>query len=430
MKLSNDQKAACNLIYRWWLDTDEKVFVLEGQAGTGKTFIAKRITELLPGCDALFTAPTNEALKQLELAVGEEVELKTTYSALGFRFDTKKEIPTLIQENLPQTIFDYNLIIVDEGSYVGLELYEALLDLKIKILFLGHRSQLPPVGEEDKKAKVFGINSSKIFCSEHKMYNLSDCRRQDGELLKFCQIVEKAITDSNITIPKTYNKNKSVFSTQMEKELSNIFAGKTKILSWTNKVADNLNVKIRRAIYKQDNPNRFLKGDKILLTTKPTNYCGNLDNKNIQVNFKLLQKEAKLLSISSKYTVLKCAECYCMQIPCYKLMVSDSEEQILFLYVAKYETDLKDYWDSQLKISFKIKSKKGKQKHFEKVHFILSLFAHVKYDYALTIHRSQGMSIENVIFLASTLEGCVNLDLRKKLYYVAVSRSRNTLTIY
>ena len=37
--LTSDQENAKNLIAEWFFNTDDKVFVLSGYAGTGKTFL-------------------------------------------------------------------------------------------------------------------------------------------------------------------------------------------------------------------------------------------------------------------------------------------------------------------------------------------------------------------------------------------------------
>ena len=67
-ELTSDQRNAEKLIREWYLNTDDQVFVLSGYAGTGKTFLLKRVVEglgLEAGREAVFVAPTGKAASVL-----------------------------------------------------------------------------------------------------------------------------------------------------------------------------------------------------------------------------------------------------------------------------------------------------------------------------------------------------------------------------
>ena len=88
--LNPDQLRAKEFFKNWW-DSDKRFAILEGCAGTGKTTIVKDLVSELRDCDPLFTAPTNEACRQLELVLPTSSLIRTIYSALGFHFDTGEE---------------------------------------------------------------------------------------------------------------------------------------------------------------------------------------------------------------------------------------------------------------------------------------------------------------------------------------------------
>ena len=55
--LTADQQKAEQLIREWFLNTSDQVFVLSGYAGTGKTYLLKRVVEglgLQAGKEAVF----------------------------------------------------------------------------------------------------------------------------------------------------------------------------------------------------------------------------------------------------------------------------------------------------------------------------------------------------------------------------------------
>ena len=59
----------------------------------------------------------------------------------------------------------------------------------------------------------------------------------------------------------------------------------------------------------------------------------------------------------------------------------------------------------------------------------MSCFAKVKHSYAITTHRSQGMTIDKVFVSWRDIKKCNNASLRHKLLYVAASRAKSELTI-
>ena len=67
--LTRDQENAKNLIIEWFFNTDDRVFVLSGYAGTGKTFlidyIVREVLHLRAGEDAMFISPTGKAAANL-----------------------------------------------------------------------------------------------------------------------------------------------------------------------------------------------------------------------------------------------------------------------------------------------------------------------------------------------------------------------------
>ncbi len=122
----------------------EKVSILTGGPGTGKTTTVRAIIQLLKAKHKTFklAAPTGRAAKRLSEATGEQAQ--TLHRLLEFKpFEHKK---FLRDRDNP---LDADLIIVDETSMIDLLLMNALLkavDLTSHVLFVGDPDQLPSVG--------------------------------------------------------------------------------------------------------------------------------------------------------------------------------------------------------------------------------------------------------------------------------------------
>lgn len=153
-ELTSDQRNAEKLIREWYLNTDDQVFVLSGYAGTGKTFLLKRVVEglgLEAGREAVFVAPTGKAASVL---VKNGTPASTIHSLIYVRdeedFDVnedgevvqKSRLSFIKKEKIGENI---RLIVVDESSMVDNLILRDLLSYGVKCLFSGDNAQLPPV---------------------------------------------------------------------------------------------------------------------------------------------------------------------------------------------------------------------------------------------------------------------------------------------
>lgn len=153
--LTTDQENAKNLIVEWFLHTDDKVFVLSGYAGTGKTFlidyIVRQELRLKAGEEAVFVSPTGKAAANL---VKNGTVAGTVHSLIYMRdgddFDVDENGEIIERKELtfirrPSIMESIRLIIVDEASMINETVLTDLLSFGIKCLFCGDGAQLPPV---------------------------------------------------------------------------------------------------------------------------------------------------------------------------------------------------------------------------------------------------------------------------------------------
>lgn len=175
--LSGDQSACLDELQTFLADREQRIFLLKGYAGTGKTFLAKGITEFLSAQGRAFrlAAPTGRAAKIISEKTGREA--RTAHSQI-YNFGDLREYAAGDDEIGSETFKFYagiasnqdqanTVYIVDEASllsdayseseffrsgtgyllhdlisYVGFDHGET----DRKIIFVGDPAQLPPVG--------------------------------------------------------------------------------------------------------------------------------------------------------------------------------------------------------------------------------------------------------------------------------------------
>lgn len=162
LTLSDEQGRAVTAVEAWY-KSSAQVFELSGAAGTGKTTLAKHIVGALDLTEAevLYCAFTGKA--SLVLAQKGCIPSSTVHGAIYkahqdeqsgrwyFRLDKY-----FLKES------GVKLVVLDEAPMLGAAIAEDLVSCGIKILALGDKHQLPPVGDEP----YFGVREPDFLLTE------------------------------------------------------------------------------------------------------------------------------------------------------------------------------------------------------------------------------------------------------------------------
>ena len=177
--LNKDQEFAIEHLVK------ERVGVLTGGPGTGKSTITKALVDALRANRVPFflLSPTGKATRRLEECTG--FKAQTIHKFLGVKHSLEEvKVPDIPKDSV---------LIIDESSMVDIimlsKLIEVALKNPIRIVFVGDKDQLPSV----QAGNVLG---DLIASGVIPTYTLADIMRQskDSNIIKYCDMINKGIS--------------------------------------------------------------------------------------------------------------------------------------------------------------------------------------------------------------------------------------------
>lgn len=265
-----DQMYAVDLFARFMTDRDERaVMILRGSAGTGKTSLAGAIvrTMLELRQKVSLLAPTGRAAKVFSLnanqpaaTIHRSIYREKAFTGLDGKF------------NLNVNLFHDRLFMVDEASMISLSsnnstfgsgcLLDDLIqfvynDRNCRMLLVGDKAQLPPVGEEESPAlrsdvlRAYGLTVYE--CDLNEVLRQS----QDSGILYNATVIRQMITHDEVTqLPKIRFKGFADISIVPGDELierlassySEVGIDETMVITRSNKRANVFNQGIRNMV--------------------------------------------------------------------------------------------------------------------------------------------------------------------------------------
>lgn len=450
---NEQQEEAVRNILEWYHSGD-KLYRLQGYAGTGKTTITKYVIAELRKANLLrrglricVAAPTHKAKKVIEQATG--LPGHTLARLIGLspdmsvdEFDPEKPE---FKPKKPPIVGEYDLIILDEISMINKALFEHLIkevnkSSTVHILFLGDDFQTPPIGE-----KVSEVFTSPLI---EWASNLTHVERQDDDdpVLSILDTIRSNPDTRSDLFAHTNTINsrghgvefldKSGFAQAiLDKFLSEEYVEDpdyAKILCWTNDQCTFWNTNLRRKRMAEMHPlishGPIMQGDVMMAFSGYENKIAN-------------SNDYLVLRVEPSEMVVKYPKDKSIKLKTYGVWLVNVDTGVqTFTHVLDQEDEknedqwLKAYWAyfgaagkdrSQWKQFFEFRSWimlmrsipisiDGKKK----------ISKDLDYGYAITIHKSTGSSYENVFVDGVNLSENWQHHERNKLKYVALSRQR------
>ena len=168
MIFTKDQDSAITSINRWGEGT-EKIFVLSGYAGTGKTTLIKKFIDdkVKDGVKVSISAPNHKAKKVISRIIYRDAV--TLHSLLGLRMGVQlsefnPHNPIFQQEKNKSTFHLYELVVIDEASMIKSYFFDLIWYTieNTKVRFMGDPAQLPPVNEDNPPVFSLDVDNFKL----------------------------------------------------------------------------------------------------------------------------------------------------------------------------------------------------------------------------------------------------------------------------
>lgn len=446
---SDEQLNAINKMISF-LDSPDRILVLTGYAGVGKTAVMNEFVQYLDSARGQgyfkLCAPTHKAKAVLEMATG--YRAITLHKLLSLA--PKLDIFNLDYKDLKfysggmGDVPNKGLIIVDEASMVSDQLYDLLVEYcecnNSKILFIGDVAQIAPV-------KNGGL--SKVF-SHANIVRLTKIFRQDKDTALapiLLELRENPISRFETTIGETgslfcFNDTKEF----MVNAVNEIKAGikrndvnHTKLIAYTNKRVYGFNQCVRRVLFNDNEPYHkfeFLTG-----------------HENFEYNGKFFYNSSDYVITDIRKTDRNIP--YFMRLPGFDLSLYDSvDKELMNVFIidprnispdilhslaqqiesVRFEAVQAKRWGNRTKSGYLWGRYFDMMKSFATPVPLLFDNRIIKqqtfdYGYAITAHRSQGSSYDKVFVDMGNLKLDRDLMELRQLQYVSLSRTKTNAYI-
>lgn len=451
--LNNGQKEAFELFKEFLIKHNSTQFCLMGFAGTGKSYLVKRLINYIhlkhPSFKIAVTAPTNKAVRVLSKASSIK-DLRVTYQTIHKLLGLKEVIHTDGKITF-ETAFDskneinqFKVLIVDEVSMLDDALFTMLQPYvnKVKIIYMGDPAQIPPVNRPD----CIPFNDEKKIYFDFKEYKLTEIMRQsvDNPIIEASFKIRNNLTKRNPIEDiqtKLNEKNNGVIRIDPNKReerdsTMKLFekyfkcpefekdADYAKVIAWRNKTVDKTNAIIRNIIYGIDRAKAKIVNGEKLVVRKPI-----IEGLNI-----ILFTTSEELTVDEfdVATDLHKTEAGIVRLKYYDTIVTaidiegtEYKRSIKILH----EDSQNDFNITAAKLKEHAVKTKGAQRSWPIYYEFLRKFADVGYNYCSTIHKAQGSTYKNVFIIEDDIDMNPNIFERNRIKYTAYSRPTDKLFI-
>lgn len=446
MKLGQEQEQALKQILKF-AKSDKIAFTLSGYAGTGKSFLTKIIINELEelGESCTICAPTHKAKIVIENFTKKEgntihklLSLAPNINIMELDFKDLKFINSSKGNFFPND----SIIFCDEASMINDNLFDLLIDKckknKCKVVFIGDIGQIKPVNHQ-QTSKVFEVKD-KIF--------LTEIFRQDNASA-LSTVLPITRTEFINKFETLLSPNGSLYTYSSPKEfllkgldnfkiaIQNKDILETKVLSYTNERVNIFNEKIHEYLFGKE---EYYKNEFLTCTDTTTVGWSQFWN---GMDYIIVEEPVK--------TTIYIPEIG--EFPGYNLEVYDSSNKVnltfsilsknmsmnQFNYLCKTIEDIR-----QSAVIAKNKKSRESGNLWKKYFRIMESFttpidlyyenrlirkSTFNYGYAITLHRSQGSTINNVFIDMKSIAFCRDEEEKRQLQYVALSRAKNDVNI-
>lgn len=462
-ELNDDQKRVTRCLAKFMAREPSSNFrkncvLLFGAGGVGKTTTVRRfcLSYFEKKEDVALACPTHKAAEVLRKGM-EGFDVVTIHRFLGLQFVYDREGNGTMERvtELDQTRY-VRLLVVDECSMIDRKLLEYIGDWSrhhmTKVLFLGDKHQLPPVGSSS--SPVFDLVSP-----NNKLSLTKNMRTNDNSIAFAHKLFRDAVETHKIEYPKSWTTDSddpdaSVFIVPNREYLISEFAQKSAnedessvILAWRNKVVFEYNCAVRLELFgERSRKNPYLEGEKMIFHSYFISGGHERKKKMKGTKYTTCERTTVLSVETGKYD----HPWFDDGLYAYKLLIKSPKAggvDTLFIVQKKdrkkYEDRCKEmkriYKASQLGLDVDqvpleedkdAEEEQRKKKEWREFYWRADSFMPpLSYAYSMTCHKSQSATFDNVFVDARDILSNWTKSDAYRCLYTGTSRSRKTLYI-
>ena len=396
--------------------------LLTGEAGTGKTFVLTQVVSALAdaGIRLVVAAPTHLARLALvsKLPPDSGVEAITVAALLAkFGYDPG-DGSTRFTEASSKNLSKYEVIVLDEVSMLGQKDFEVLKASNTRMVLCGDFAQLPAVMARSAMEDMLGTLSDHVHLTEQmrQVGVIHTMAERNRHAVHYPERSEIGADGESITV---HNSTDALIRTMISKMCDEILdisqAVQYRYITYTNKDVAQANHQIRSALVaKYINPlalaQPFTVGEPLML----------YENLNIAYNGEIVHVKSVRPDADHAYNTQYPWSSYMLNIS--KPGVSTGRE-IRAIPPAELPAFRAYFEDLQTQLhSARISREYDKADELlTEIRYIKSRWTNINYPYAVTCHKSQGMSIPYVFLNTASFTRASN---RRALLYVGISRAQ------
>ena len=463
-RLNVGQQEAFRAITNFFMGVENyDAVVLKGYAGTGKTYLVKRLLEYIvrafPGKKIAITAPTNKAVHVLarNSPYSDNSAVFEDYSAPDSRIVyctvhkllNKKEVITdtgqqiFVAEKNNAKIKDYTFLFVDETSVLDDKLfYELMFYCKeLKIVFLGDPAQIPPINREfsqpfrkDSEFNFLRLQLDEIMRQkgDNPIIEASMLLRENLRAYRPLGELETKLNDRNEGVVRIHSKtDRPKVRPLLEKLFTHSAYGEDpdfcKILAWRNKSVDMFN-RIVRSILFDNTTAPYVVGERLIANAPLFEEASGRYGKYYSIKANTSDEfKVTWVSVVTR-VILDPVKFERHELKFWYLRAERlAAEGMINLYII-HEDSAKEYKElcaATKKEAVTLKTSAAWINYFD----LLKQSDDLAYSYAITVHKSQGSTYDYTLFIEEDVDKNRKTFERNRIKYTAYTRAKKKLFV-
>lgn len=407
---------------------------LNGPAGTGKTTLTKFIIDHIVRSGVLgvvLAAPTHQAKKVLAKMAG--MEANTIHRVLKINPQTYEDQDVFEQREMPD-MSKCNVLICDEASMLDGKIFKIILNSIppwCVLIGIGDREQIQPVEPgSDGSAQIspfFTHPSIKQVYLDQVMRSNAPIIDVATEIRNGGWLREHIIDGHGVHEFASQTALKDFMMTYFDVVKSPEDLFETRMLAFTNKSVEKLNNIIRRKLYETESP--YIVGEVIVMQEpymKELEFDGKSFNEIIFNNGEMVRiKDVMLTSmpmIARDVTTKQHINYWAIEV---ETIDPDEEYRLEVIKVLPEDQMNKlNMFLAKVATTYREMKAAGKRPRWEDFWKIKRTFLKVRALPVSTIHKSQGISVNNS-FIYTPCIHMAEAQLAKQLVYVGLTRARH-----